>query len=100
MLLFSLFPFVASFLLSFTKYNIVQPPEWIGTEHYVHIFTDDPLFLKSLRNTGVYVGGSVAIRIVLGFALALAAQRQSSLPRACGARSFICPRSYPSWRFP
>ncbi len=70
-LLFALFPFIASLLLSFTKYNIVQPPEWIGAEHYVHIFTDDPLFLKSLRNTGVYVGGSVAIRIVLGFALAL-----------------------------
>ncbi len=70
-LLFSLFPFIASFLLSFTKYNIVQPPEWIGLEHYNNIFTDDPLFLKSLRNTGVYVGGSVAIRIVLGFALAL-----------------------------
>ena len=70
-LLFSLFPFVASFLLSFTKYNIVQPPEWIGLDHYNSIFTDDPLFLKSLRNTAVYVGGSVTIRIVLGFALAL-----------------------------
>ena len=70
-LLFSLFPFVASFILSFTKYNIVAPPRWVGTEHYVHIFTDDPLFLKSLKNTGVYVGGSVAIRILLGFALAL-----------------------------
>ncbi len=70
-LLFALFPFVASFLLSFTKYNIVAPPKWVGLEHYVHMFTDDPLFLKSLRNTAVYVGGSVVIRIVLGFALAL-----------------------------
>ena len=70
-LLFALFPFVASFLLSFTKYNIVEPPKWVGLEHYVHMVTDDPLFLKSLRNTAVYVGGSVIIRIVLGFALAL-----------------------------
>lgn len=70
-LLFALFPFVASFILSFTKYNIVAPPKWVGAEHYEHIFTDDPLFLKSLKNTAVYVGGSVAIRIVLGFALAL-----------------------------
>ena len=70
-LLFALFPFVASFVLSFTKYNIVAPPKWVGAEHYVHIFTDDALFLKSLKNTAVYVFGSVAIRILLGFALAL-----------------------------
>ena len=70
-ILFNLFPFLASFLLSFTKYNIVAPPEWIGTENYVQIFTDDPLFWKSLKNTAAYVGGSVTIRIVLGFLLAL-----------------------------
>ena len=39
--------------------------------NYNNILTDDPLFWKSLGNTTVYVGGSVAIRIVLGFALAL-----------------------------
>ena len=67
-LLFSLFPFVASFVLSFTRYNVVQPPQWRGLDNYTKILTDDPLFWKSLGNTTVYVGGSVAIRIVLGFA--------------------------------
>ena len=45
-LLFALFPFVASFVLSFTKYNIVAPPEWVGLEHYEHIVTDDPALSK------------------------------------------------------
>ncbi len=70
-ILFSFGPFLASFFLSFTQYNIVEPPVWTGTENYVEIFTDDPLFWKSLGNTGVYVIGSVAIRIFLGFGLAL-----------------------------
>ena len=70
-LVFSLFPFVASFVLSFTKYNIVQPPKWIGADNYVELLTDDPLFWKSLANTAVYVAGSVTVRIVLGFLLAL-----------------------------
>lgn len=70
-LLFSLGPFLASFILSFTKYTIVTPPRFIGFENYVEIFTDDPLFWKSLGNTASYVIGSVAIRIILGFGLAL-----------------------------
>ena len=70
-LLFNLFPFVASFVLSFTRYNLVQPPQWVGMQNYNNILTDDPLFWKSLGNTSVYVVGSVAIRILLGFALAL-----------------------------
>ena len=70
-LVFSLFPFIASFVLSFTKYNIVQPPKWIGADNYVELLTDDPLFWKSLGNTATYVAGSVTVRIVLGFLLAL-----------------------------
>lgn len=70
-LLFSLGPFLASFILSFTKYNIVTPPNFIGFENYAEIFTSDSLFWKSLGNTAAYVVGSVAIRIILGFGLAL-----------------------------
>ena len=70
-LLFTLGPFLASFILSFTDYDIVTPSEWVGLENYERMFEGDKLFLKSLRNTAVYVGGSTSIRIVLGFALAL-----------------------------
>ena len=48
-LMFNLFPFVASFALSFTRYNLVQPPEWVGALNYNNILTDDPLFWKSQR---------------------------------------------------
>lgn len=70
-IVFTLGPFLISFFLSFTRYNIIEPPVWIGLQNYAQIFNQDAIFWKSLVNTGVYVGGSVAIRVVLGFLLAL-----------------------------
>jgi multiple sugar transport system permease protein len=70
-ILFSLGPFLASFILSFTKYDIVSSPQWIGTANYAKILSGDNLFWKSLGNTAAYVAGSVTIRIVLGFLLAM-----------------------------
>lgn len=69
-LVFTLGPFIISFALSFTRYTIIESPVWIGLQNYERILRED-LFWKSLRNTAVYVGGSVAIRVVLGFLLAL-----------------------------
>ena len=31
-----------SLYLSFTSYNIFQPPKWIGLDNYIRLFTDDP----------------------------------------------------------
>jgi multiple sugar transport system permease protein len=70
-LVFTLGPFMISFFLSFTRYNIIESPTWIGLQNYERILTGDPLFWKSLGNTAVYVVGSVTIRIVLGFLLAM-----------------------------
>ena len=71
LLLFSLFPFIASFALSFTRYDVINPPVWIGLANYQEIFSGDSLFGKSLLNTAYYVVGSVVIRIVLAFSLAM-----------------------------
>ncbi len=70
-LVFTLGPFVISFFLSFTQYNIVESPRWVGFKNYLDIFSGDNLFWKSLSNTAIYVVGSVAIRVVLGFLLAM-----------------------------
>ena len=47
-LLFTLYPFVASFYLSFTKYDLMSAPKWVGMKNYARMFTD-PVFLKSVR---------------------------------------------------
>jgi multiple sugar transport system permease protein len=41
-------PLLASLLLSFTKYNVLRPPQFIGLQNYVFAFTKDELLLPSL----------------------------------------------------
>jgi len=52
-LMFSLIPLVASFFLSFTKWNLMSPIQWIGFANYIELFKDQT-FLKSLWNTTFY----------------------------------------------
>lgn len=74
-ILFSIFvfiPLVASFFLSFTKYNVISAPQWVGLENYRQIFFHDPRFWKALRNTALYVLGVVPVGISLSLLLAVA----------------------------
>lgn len=69
-LLFKLFPFVMSFALSFSRYDLIDPPEWVGLLNYRELFTDDPLFVKSLGVTLWFAVLAVPLRV--GFALFIA----------------------------
>lgn len=51
----TLIPMVYSLYLSFTRYNIFQPPRWVGFDNYIRLFTDDPQFIQSAQVTGIYV---------------------------------------------
>lgn len=50
-LAFGLGPMVFSLFVSFTKYNIIGTPHWIGLQNYQFIFQHDPQFPVSLYNT-------------------------------------------------
>jgi len=69
-LLFKLFPFVASLALSFTQYDLIDPPTYIGLQNYTELATDDPLFVKSLGVTLLFAALAVPMRV--GFALFVA----------------------------
>jgi len=54
LILFALFivvPVVYGFVLSFTRYNLMQPMRWAGLANYIHLFTQDDWFLQALGNT-------------------------------------------------
>lgn len=70
-IVFQAVPLVMVFYLGFTKYTILSPPEWVGFENYIDIFTGDELFLKSLWNTVYIVGISVPARLIIAFIFAL-----------------------------
>jgi multiple sugar transport system permease protein len=64
-------PMVASFVLSFTHYEILGPVTFIGLENYTDILTDDRLFWQSMQNTFFYVVGSVPVRLIIALLLAV-----------------------------
>src|SRR5579883_1066765 len=53
-LVFGAGPIVASLVLSFTNYNIVSTPLFVGLSNYREMVVNDPLFATSLFNTLYY----------------------------------------------
>jgi oligogalacturonide transport system permease protein len=69
-LFFKLFPFIASFALSLTQYDLIDPPQYVGLENYRELAQNDPLFQQSLGVTLWFVALAVPLRV--GFALLVA----------------------------
>ncbi len=70
-LAFTLWPFLQSIYLSFTRYNIVSPAKWVGTANYRMLLTQDPLFWHSAWVTIRFALFAVPLGIIFGIALAL-----------------------------
>ena len=80
-LLWQLGPILGSFYIALTDWRIAGTPNWIGFENFRQIFTEDRLFRKSLGVTTYYSLGSVPLRMLLAFALAvLLNQKIRALP--------------------
>lgn len=53
-LLFTAAPVVFSVVLSFTDFNLLQFPDFVGWDNYIRLFLEDKVFIKSLTNTLVF----------------------------------------------
>lgn len=67
---FTVYPIFQSLYYSFTDYNVLQSPLWIGFENYADLF-NDRLFVVSLRNTVYMVVIGLPIHLVFDFLMAL-----------------------------
>jgi len=63
-------PILFSIIISFCHYDILNPAIWVGLKNYKWIFTQDPLFWKSLWNT-LYMVIGVPIGIVVSLSIAM-----------------------------
>ncbi|WP_181768987.1 carbohydrate ABC transporter permease [Streptomyces albidus (ex Kaewkla and Franco 2022)] len=68
----TLLPMAVSLYLSFTDYNLFDPPSWIGLRNYVQMFTEDPRLLRSVGNTLLYVLFAVPLQLALALTVAVA----------------------------
>ena len=65
-------PILVSIIYSFCRYDVIHPAEYVGLDNYRRLFTDDPLFWKSLANTGfMMLGVPLGMAVGLGIAMML-----------------------------
>src|ERR1700676_3127121 len=64
-------PALASLYLSFTDFDLVRDPRWIGAANYVRIATMDPKFTASMRVTFLYVALAAPLKLTFAMAVAL-----------------------------
>lgn len=91
-MIFILVPVILAFVLSFTNFNAIQWPSWVGFLNYITLLTSDEVFMQYvLPNTVVYaivvgIGG-----YVLSFVLAWALCNLTKVPRTIFALILYSP---------
>ncbi|WSQ07221.1 sugar ABC transporter permease [Streptomyces sp. NBC_01231] len=79
---FLLWPTLRGIYLSFTRFNLLTPAEWVGLDNYVRM-VHDPIFWDSMKVTVEYVVINIGLQTVSALAIAVLLQRltQSALLR-------------------
>ena len=68
-------PILAALGISFTKWDLITPPQFVGLDNYLRLAGDDRFF-KALRNTVFYTVVSVPLGLALALGLAVALNQQ------------------------
>jgi multiple sugar transport system permease protein len=63
-IIFTAYPMIASFYQAFTKFNLIDKPEWVGLENFHRMFFEDSDFWLALKNTVWISAISIPLRIV------------------------------------
>ncbi len=69
-LVFVLGPMLASLYFSFTEWNLLKPPAWIGVRNYVRM-ANDPLIAQAFKVTTIFTLVYVPLELIGGLGLAL-----------------------------
>jgi ABC-type sugar transport system permease subunit len=69
---FTLGPMLASLFFSFTQYNVLSEPRWVGVKNYVDLFQSDQVNIIKAFSNVLYLGGiGVPLGLLTGLAVAL-----------------------------
>ena len=81
-LIFCIIPIFMSGYFSFTEYNIMNSPKFVGLDNYIKMFKDSYV-TDAAKNTLLYVVMTVPVQTILALAFAafLAAKIQNGVPR-------------------
>ena len=67
---FTVLPVIMSFFLSFTSFDMLQAPKFIGLDNYINLFLNDEVFLIALKNTFILAIITGPVSYVMAFVFA------------------------------
>jgi multiple sugar transport system permease protein len=68
---FLVYPLLAAVYFSFTRFDLLTAPRWVGLRNYVHLFTQDPLAWQAAKNTLWFVVVLVPARVLAALLTAM-----------------------------
>ena len=88
---FTILPVISSIGLSFTSFDMISSPKFIGIENYVRMMLDDEIFLTTLKNTIIFAVITGPAGFVLAFVLAWFINEFNPKIRTVLSFMFYCP---------
>ena len=90
-IVFTLIPVLASVVLSFTAFNMVEMPRFIGLTNYIELIVEDSVFLTAVKNTLVFALVTGPISYIMCFLFAWLINELPRIPRAIMTLVFYVP---------
>ena len=69
-LTFTILPVLLSIVLSFTTFNMLEPPVFVFLDNYIRLFLDDDIFLLAVKNTFIFAAITGPVSYLLSFLVA------------------------------
>lgn len=88
---FTVIPVVISIYYSFTDFNMIQDPNFVGMENYTRLFLRDDIFLTAVRNTVILAGVTGPVGYLMCFFFAWALNEFTPKVRAVLTLMFYAP---------
>lgn len=88
-IVFTAVPFFTSLYLSFTEYNVLSDPKWVGIANFKEMFFEDDLFWTSFWVTFKFAFIQVPIKLTVALLVALVLARATRLTSAYRAAFYI-----------
>jgi len=88
---FTMLPVLTSMVLSFTDFNMLQPPNFVGWTNYLRLFQRDDVFIIALRNTLIFAVITGPLGYAMSFVVAWVINELNPKLRAFMTLLFFAP---------
>ncbi|SFC27283.1 carbohydrate ABC transporter permease [Butyrivibrio sp. YAB3001] len=89
--LFTVLPVIIAIALSFTDFDMVSTPTFIGLSNYISLFVEDDIFLIAVKNTLFFAIVTGPISYIMCFIFAWLVNELPRIPRAFMTLVFYAP---------